>query len=177
VGAIVNSDSSTTDIKLHSASIAGFRQGGIKIIRPGKSTDNLVSVSAGAEVPILSIRAGDSFNSRANLGELLALNAFGSSESVKTTTIRVRKDPTLTGANWQYLDEGVSFVERDIVSTAVSGGEVVLSRPLAGVSSVNINLSDLIGSVTAGAVLTITAEISSGSAADVEASISWKENT
>ena len=130
-------------------------------------------------IPLLSIRAGATFNALPNLGILLP-KSF-----VMQTDNPVRVDMilngTLTGASWGSVD-ALSTAEKDTTATAITGGTTVLSGYLATLKNSAAAGQGLLGrevlwnrlSALSG-VLTIAAVRTGGTSAECLASMAWEE--
>jgi hypothetical protein len=130
-------------------------------------------------LPLLSIRAGATFNAVPNLGLLLP-KAFSLSLD-NPVRVDLILNGTLTGASFAAVD-ALSGAEVDTTATAVTGGQVVYSEYIStdkntagagqGILGREVlwnRLSDLSGALTIAAVRTAAAD------AACLASMSWEE--
>lgn len=167
------------------ASEGGFNPTGI----PG-SVQNVVLINvttANDPLPILSIRNKATFNSITNRG-LVIPKSFQIVSEDSIISYQVILNGSLTGASYNDVDATNSMVEFDIAATAISGGLVIDSGFLSGgkdkdesghVGEELMNKLLLANNIAGdtGDILSIVISIvnSAGSASDVGASITWKE--
>ena len=137
-------------------------------------------------VPILSIRARDTFKTFNNLAIVEPSSfEFQTSESVKLAVI---VDGTLTGASWSDVDTNNSVVEFDTSATVLTGGKTVLAgyryATTSGAASGRVSadegavlgktvLWNRQGSETG--ILTLAAVRTGASDASVLAGLQWRE--
>lgn len=167
------------------ASEGGFNPTGI----PG-SVQNAVLINvttANDPLPILSIRNKAAFNSITNRGIVIPKSYQIVSED-SIISYQIILNGSLTGASYNDVNSTNSMVEFDVVATAISGGLVIDSGFLSGAKdkkeSGNIGeelmnklfLANNIAGDT-GDILSVMISIinSTGTASDVGASITWKE--
>lgn len=131
-------------------------------------------VGGGPYEPIFSIRLNSSFNRRA----VKLLKWYAQSESDNDQlSVKLIKNATLTGANWQTLSD--SYVDYDTSATSYSNGIEIDSDVTAEtnqVSSTRFSTDEFLSSTIDGVSDTYTIIAASfGNAADVYAGMQWKE--
>ena len=173
----VANTSNTTDMVLQSASMMGAIEG--KDLEEG-ILNNITAEDTGtgtSETPMFSIHNHTIYQSKINRVRV-ELTVFSASiDSVtanKPSTIRVRLNPTLTGASFSAVDADTSVVRTDTAATAVSGGNVVFSEIITEGASPIIDFTKIIEKLNPGDTVTVSLESSSGNV-DSVISMNWLE--
>lgn len=174
--AVVNS-SNTSDVVLKTASMAAFIDGKRTINGINRGSKHSATVSSSGDTPVMSIRVNEVFQSKQNKTELKINFITCAVEHSQPVSINVTLNPTLTGASWSSIDSSTSTVQRDTSSTAYSGGTLLFSIPLAKAGAQTIDLKNEIdlARLVIGDVLTISAEYSSGTNANVRVALNFTE--
>ncbi len=173
----VSNTSNTTDIVLQSASMMG----GIEGKDTGEGILNAAVVETTGigttETPVLSIHNHTVYQSKVNrvrikLEDLTV--SFDASAANKPAVIRVRLNPTLTGASFSAVDANTSVVRKDTSATAVSGGTIFFAQSLAEGAAPPFDLEKRDILLEPGETITISLEASNGTI-DPDISFGWKE--
>jgi hypothetical protein len=173
----VSNTSNTSNIVLQSASMMGAIEG--KDLEEG-IINNITAEDTGTgtdETPIFSIHNHTIYQSKINRVrvELTVFSAsIDSTTANKPSTIRVRLNPTLTGASFSAVDADTSVVRTDTSATAVSGGNVVFSEIITEGASTPIDFTKIIEKLNPGDTVTVSLESSSGNV-DSVITMNWKE--
>lgn len=174
---IVVNTSNTTDMVLESASMMGGVEG--KDIKEGIFNAAVLETTdiGTTETPVLSIHNHTVYQSKINR-VLIVLEqlgvSFDASAANKPAVMRVRLNPTLTGAAFSAVDANTSVIRKDTVATAITGGILLFSQSLAEGASPIIDLSTRNIKLSPGETLSISLEASSGTI-DPIVSLAWKE--
>ena len=173
----VANTSNTTDIVLQSASQMGAIEG--KDLEEG-IVNNITAEDTGtgtSETPMFSIHNHTIYQSKVNRVrvELTTFSAsIDSTTANKPSTIRVRLNPTLTGASFSAVDVNTSVVRKDTSATAVSGGSLLFSEIITEGASPIIDFTKIIEKLNPGDTITVSLESSSGNV-DSVISLNWLE--
>lgn len=171
----VGNTSNTSDIVLQSSSLMGAIEG--KDLEEG-ILNNIVAEDTGtgtSETPIFSIHNHTVYQGKVNRVriELKVFSAsIDSTTANKPSTIRVRLNPTLTGASFSAVDADTSVVMIDTSATAVSGGNVIFSQIITEGASPIIDFTKIIEKIPPGDTATVSLESSSGNV-DSVISMNW----
>ena len=173
----VKNTSNTSDIVLQSASMMGGVEG--KNIQEGILNAAVVETTniGTTETPILSIHNHTVYQSKVNrirvkIDELGV--SFDASAANKPAVLRLRLNPTLTGASFSAIDANTSVVRKDTSATAVSGGILFFAQSLAEGAAPIIDLEKRDIILNPGDTITISLEASNGTI-DPDVSLGWKE--
>jgi hypothetical protein len=129
------------------------------------------------ETPIFSIHNHTIYQSKINRVrvELTIFTAsIDSTTANKPSTIRVRLNPTLTGASFSAVDALTSVVRTDTSATAVSGGNIIFAQIITEGAAPIIDFTKLMDKLNPGDTVTVSLESSSGNV-DSVISMNWLE--
>ena len=173
----VSNAANTSDIILQAASMMGAIEG--KDLEEG-ILNNITAEDTGtgtSETPIFSIHNHTIYQGKINRVriELTVFSAsIDSTTANKPSTIRVRLNPTLTGAVFSAVDADTSVVRTDTSATAVSGGNIIFSQIITEGASPIIDFTKIIEKLNPGDTVTVSLESSSGNV-DSVISMNWLE--
>ena len=173
----VANTSNTSDIVLQSASMMGAIEG--TDLEEG-ILNNITAEDTGTgtdETPIFSIHNHTIYQSKINRVRIKFITFTASIDSTtanKPSTIRVRLNPTLTGASFSAVDANTSVVRTDTSATAVSGGTLVFAQTITEGAAPVIDFSRLANKLKPGDTITVSLESSSGNV-DSVISMNWRE--
>lgn len=174
--AVVNT-SNTSNIVLQAASMMGAIEG--KDLEEG-IVNNITAEDTGTgtnETPIFSIHNHTVYQSKINRVrvELTTFTAsIDSNTANKPSTIRVRLNPTLTGASFSAVDASTSVVRIDTSATAVSGGTLLFSQIITEGAAPVIDFTKIVDKLNPRDTITVSLESSSGNV-DSVISMNWLE--
>lgn len=173
----VANTSNTTDIVLQSASMMGAIEG--KDLEEGVLNAAVVETTniGVTETPILSIHNHTVYQSKINrvrvrLDELGV--SFDASSANKPAVLRLRVNPTLTGASFSAVDANTSVVRTDTSATVVSGGTLFFAQSLSEGAAPILDLLSRNVLLEPGETVTVSLEASNGTI-DPDISFGWKE--
>lgn len=177
VGWVAASLGSTTDISVKGASAATFIEGRSSINGVAHAqTNSNTSVSTNFEA-VLTIKALETYNGKAMMGRIVFQRIAMSTDSTKEVVFKLSKNATIGETDFNYHDESDSVGLYDIGDHADTGNAHALYEGQIGSGgAVEINLKELGIDLLANEYLTVFAKVVSGSASDVTASITWKED-
>lgn len=173
----VTNSSNTSDVVLQSASLMG----GIE----GKNLDigipnNIATEDTGigtTETPLFSVHNHTVYQGKVNRVELkftLLSASIGASVANKPATLRIRLNPTLTGASFSAVDANTSVARKDTSATAVSGGRIVFAQSISEGSSPPIDLSKILSKLEPGETVTVSLEAITGTV-DSVITLNWDD--
>lgn len=174
VGWISASLGSTTDLTVAGASGMLALQGRGGDWRPFGHSG--VKSSVTTETAVLSLQSRFYFKDRANAGLSHIKSISISTDSTKGGIFRIYKNGTIGGTPlWEYEEQNQSVTIVDTSGTTVTGVPVLATYVVGPQGSATINLEELDIDMVAGDRFSITAERTSGSAAEMTASVTWGE--
>ena len=161
-------------LTMKSSSLSGFTQG--KVSREGirRSISQEKSMTTTEQV-IMILHNELDFNGKHNKITVWPdFMSFGS-ESSKTTTLRLYKNPTVItgGAALTPIESGVSVMQTSQTGSTISGGARLLTMIFNGGG--DRNLAQFAAKIRPGERYVITGQLSSGAASLVDVSMTWVE--
>lgn len=173
---VVNA-ANTSNIVLKSGSMAAFVDGARRSAGVNRGIKATAVIAASGETPITSIRIAEVFSSSENRTEVKLNYVSCAVEHTKPVAFNFYSNATLTDASFSAIDANNSVVYQDTSATALTGGTFLFSQPLGKTGNIIIDLKDLldIAKFGPGDVLTIAAEFSSGTNAEVRTSLNFTE--
>ena len=166
--------SNTSDIVLQVGSMGGFVEGRA----PTQGLPHSLSVEASGigttETPVMTIHNHDIYQSTVNRVRGMFTLASAAVEGTQPSTVRIRKNATLTGASFSALDVNASVMHVDTAATAVSGGTIVFSESVEKIGSVSIDLEKLGIDLVPPEFLTLSIEASAATVETVS-TLNWQE--
>ena len=167
---------STTDLTVKSASMAGYIQGIAAKTRNPRAVDHTQSLGNSAETTLIALRCRKTYNGKFNQVEIEPELLTIANEGSKNVKIKVRAS-TDPGVELQYTAAGTNLVS-DVAtdSQTFSSGRVLASTVVAGGDNISIDLMKLQIRMPPTLHLIVTGFKSSGSSADVTASLTYYED-
>lgn len=177
LGCFASNASNTTNISVKTASMMAGSEGQERLPGIRRGTSSSKSGITTSEVPVMTIRNSEVYNSRLNSIPIKMFNIAASNDHTKAMRIRVLRNATLTGASFAAIESSVSPLFKDTTATAVSGGTELFALELGSNNNDQIPLfaDALSGVIDPGDTITITARAVSGTGAICSASINWVE--
>lgn len=165
-----------TSKTIRGASGAAFVEGPIRFLGAQFSAQGSVTLSAGVETPVLSVRGSTVHKNRISTAQLQLDRVSVACDGTKTVAFRVYKNGTLTAPRWQEVNTSTSAASYDYQATgfSIGTGTLVYAFSVAKTGNATEALSDLALFLQAGDLVTVTA--TSANASDVTASIVWVED-
>lgn len=177
ISANVTNTSNATAVTLATASMAAFVEGkeefvGVRLGARSTKTDVTTSLR-----PILSVRQGTYFNSKAVKTFCKILRGAFAVEHSKPVNIVIIEDGALTGASFSRISGGVSAMEVDTAATAISGGTETWAVPLGQKGNELVAFTDdyFAYNITPGKVVTFAGIANSGTLAEVSVALELLE--
>lgn len=178
VGWLSINDGNTSSIKVQGSSAGAFVEGQIFRDTPPRSAKNEQEGVTTTLTNILSIRNRISFGGKVNRAEIFPQLVSASSQTNKSAFFTIVLNPTYaTPVVFTYLDKTSSISESATTSSEVTGGQEIGSMVVTNTGSTIIRFNE--GQVTAiypGSVICIAAQMSSGAAADCQATATWQDD-
>lgn len=176
-----NNKATTSDLIIKSSSYGYFIEGKTQFTenqQPQFSTNFIGKAGITTEEAIVTIRVKSNYISKTNFIDIIMERLVCSSEASSANNlsqIRLVKNATLAGTpSYNDINATNSIVEFDIAGTTVTGGEHVLTAPMAGKN--DEGTENLIPyKVTLQAGDTLTAAGTSVGTATMNAEMLWKE--
>ena len=163
-----------TSKTLRGASGGAFVEGSVQFLGAQFAQRSTVSISAGTETPVLSVRASTTYQNRVSTAQLQLDRIAAAAEGTKPVTLRLYKNATLTAAQWQSVNASTSVAAYDTNATGFSNGTLIYAFTLAKTGNSTESLSDIAVFLQAGESVTLTA--TSTNNADVATGLVWIED-
>ncbi len=173
--AIAENTSNTSDIILKVGSMAGLIGGRNEVPGVEHSYGTDTAGIGTTETPVLSIHNHTIFQSVINRIRVKLIKLSASSDGNKPATLRVRLNPTLTGASFSAIDASTSVIRLDTSATVVTGGKVLFTESISSGAPAKPDFSNLELILHVGETLTISIEASTATTIDTGAAVDWLE--
>ncbi len=167
----VNNAANTSNITMETSSMGGFIEGDFHLAQIDKGASVEIAGVGTSETPVLTIHNHILFQSVFNKVAIIITEVAASVDGTKPSTIRIRRNATLTGASFSAIDTNLSVIFVDTSATALSGGELLEVEPAAKSDTIKFTKSL---ELEPGEFLTISLEASSGTV-DAVITIDWDE--
>lgn len=176
VGIYATSIGATTAVTVESPYMAGFINGRVAPTRNPRAYDNTKSIGT-TLTNILTLRCSRTYNGIHNQVEIMPLSITLTNDGNKGAIFELRANATVAGET-DFQEAGTNLVsEIDLSGTTVTeDGRYLGSWAVARLSSIVINLKDLDIRVPPSLRLIIAGKMTSGSSADLSATIIWYED-
>lgn len=174
LGIFAASAGSTTNLAVHSASMAGFHENSTDF--PFKAHSAIGSVtSVGTTLTnILALKKTSFANNRLLIADVIMNNVTCAAEGTKPVEFEIRLNPTFaTALTWASVDEDSPVVKTTGGGT-ITNGEPIFAMALGKSSNINIELAKLDLFLSTDDVVSICARATSGTS-DITASATWSE--
>jgi len=180
IGWLVQNLGNTTNLTIAGSSAGAFVEGVIKRNTPPRSDSN-GQLSVGLTLTnIITFRNRIHFGGKVNRAEVFPLLATASTGANKAAFFEIIANPIFGGDMvFSYIDKTSSIMEVATDSVSISGGRVIATFTVAAGSSQVIEFNeraDLDFTALPGQFFSIAARVSSGAAADMQASGTWQED-
>lgn len=175
LGWLTSNVGNTTPKKVQGTSAMGGVQGSVQYDSNPRAASN-EQLSVGSTLTnILSVRNRIAFGDKVNRIDLIPTIASLASQTNKAAFFKIIINPTYSSpVNFEYTNktESISEIAKDFV--VVTGGEEIGSITVVAGSPATVNLPP--DSIQSGDVICIAAQMTSGQAADCQASLIWQED-
>lgn len=177
VGLLSENRGSTTSTTLKGASFAGFVEGrSVPTTQTRAISNTVASVSTSAFQNIVSLRNRLVFGDLRNRAETQMLRISARSDSAKGAIIEIRANPDFgSDVTWNYLDKANSITEFASDGSPITGGRLIDSF-IAPLNGALFDLKDLDEFLLGGETVSVSAKTNGGSAAEVFASFTIRED-
>jgi hypothetical protein len=177
VGWAAQNAGNTTPVEVAGASLAGFVEGKVNIRSASVASDNVVAaVPVAGTTNLLAIRNRLVFGNKRNRTETIPLIFSASTDSNKGANIRIFLNPVFSApVVFDYLDKGDSTTEVAKDAVLVTGGAFVGGFTTTQAGTI-VNLDELSSIILADDTLVFTGSTASGSAADINISVTLRED-
>lgn len=181
VGWLTRNIGNTTNITISGGSAGAFIEGAIVRSTPPRAEGN-DQLSVGTTLTnIIAFRNRIHFGGKVNRVEILPLLATLSTQSGKSAFFEIRADPIFSGGDldFSYIDKDNSVMEIATDAVTVSGGRLIGSITVVAGSSEQLEFntqSEQTFASLPGQTFSIASRISSGAAADMQATGTWTED-
>jgi hypothetical protein len=180
IGWVARNFGNTTNLTVSGASAAGFIEGEFAVSTPprGDAHDQL---AVGTTLTnIITFRNRLNFGGKRNRAELLPLIISLSTQANKSAFFQIIANPTFGGdVDFNYVDKAGSLMEVAKDAVTISGGQLIGGATVVAGSSIPVefNIRDWHKfAALPGAIFSIAAKVSGGSAADMQATAMWTED-
>lgn len=178
-GWLTQNQGSTADNQLEGTNAAIFNEG--LVVRetvPNSLSVEALSVGTTA-TSLITIRNRTHFGDKINRAEIFPFLVSGATQANKVAFFELILEPTFAvDPIFEYIDRDNSITEFSTENIAVTGGQVIGTLTIEAGNSQFLELNrDLVTPVFPGATVVISARVSSGAAGDMQASVSWQEDT
>lgn len=180
IGWVARNVGNTTNLTVSGASAAGFIEGDYAVNVPPRADDH-DQLSVGTTLTnIITFRNRLNFGGKRNRAELLPLILSVSTQANKSAFFQIIANPTFGGdMDFNYVDKAGSLMESAKGSVAITGGQLVGGATVVAGSSVPLEFNTRDWHKFAslpGTIFSIAARVSSGSAADMQATATWVDD-
>ena len=179
VGWAARNSGNTTDIIVQGASAAVFIEGIVAFDGlPRGLCQTQLSVTT-TRTNVIALRNRITFNNTANRAEIVPILLSLATDSSKTAFFEIVANPeTLFGdtLDWNYVDSSKSLMEFADDNVFITGGDVIACFSVRNTGSLLVDMQKILEAQRPGAAFSITARVSSGSSADMDASPVWRED-
>ena len=176
LGCYATSIGSAVPTKVQCAYVAGFVTGSVSATNNPRAFSNTKSIATAA-TNILTLRNSYTYNGRSNQVEIAPLGLTLANDGAKTAVFELRAESTVGGVT-NFQESGVNIVaQTDISGTTVStDGRLLGSFVVARGQSLEVDLTKFLIRIPPSLSLVISGVMTSGSASDLTASITWYED-
>lgn len=179
LGWFVNNTGNTTNLTVSGNAAGGFIEGKLKRSTPPRAEDQNQLAVGTTLTNIITFRNRIHFGGKVNRVEIIPILATLSSQTNKSAFFEIRFEPTFGGdLDFFYIDKANSVMEIATDAVTVSGGTLIAAITVVAGSSelLEFNLREALELVQfPGGVFSIAARVSSGAAADMQATGTWAE--
>jgi len=160
-----------TDLKIQTASFAGFIEGVLGIFGENNAAHHTALAVGTAEISIISVRNRIVFDKKGAITEIRPIRASAASDGLKPIEVNIYIDATFsTPLVYDYIDKDDSIAEISKDQQTITGGFIVYSGAVGNIDLETLNLH-----ILPGRTLTIAMNVSQVPAAAMTASLNWLE--
>lgn len=178
VGWGVRNKGNTSDIVVEGASAAMFIEGEtvVDTSTVGASQTQIgVTTTATA---ILSLQNRRTYSGTANRAEIIGRSLVLSTDTTKTAKFELILNPTIQSGEFLEFeslgDDNLGEIARN--SATVIGGQVIAAYDVKAASPFQVDIGNITSRLQPGDIFCIVARVSSGSASEMSAAITWQDD-
>lgn len=180
IGWLSTNIGNTTSVRIQGTSAGAFIEGAI-FRDNAPLSDSHEQISVGTSLTnITSLRNRISFGGKVNRAELFPLIVSAASQTNKAAFFKILLNPVYaTPVTFTYANKNSSIAELTSDKVLVSGGQEIGTVTVVNGAPAKVEFNKTIGAVTAvfpGSTVCLAAQMSSGAAADCQASVTWQED-
>lgn len=163
-------------VTMWGASGGAFVEGPVEYLGAQFAVQATVTLNAGVETPILTLRGSTVYQNRVSTAQLQIDRISVACDGTKTVAFKVYKNGVLTAARWQNVNASTSAASYDANATAftLGSGALIYAFSVAKTGNTTESVTDLVLFMQAGDYITVTG--TSANASDVTASLVWVED-
>jgi hypothetical protein len=181
IGWLVNNVGNTTNLTVSGGSASGFIEGLLRRSTPPRAEDNEQLAVGTTLTNIITFRNRITFGNKVNRVEIIPLLASVSTQTNKAAFFEIRADPVFSGVDldFAYIDKENSVMEIATDAATVTGGRLLGAATVVAGSSEQLKFNERDEQTFAalpGQTFSIAARVSSGAAADMQATGTWTED-
>jgi len=180
VGWVSQNTGKTSSTILEGSYASGFLEGEKKLTGGAKSLIAEALSVGSTSTSILILRNRISFGSRVNRSDIIPRVLSASTQANKPAFFELILNPTFSSdVVFEYVDKAGSIAETSSDQVTVTGGSVIGSLTVVNNQTLVIdvnNSTDIEAAILPGDTFVIAARVSSGSAGDMQASLSYIED-
>lgn len=180
LGWIVQNFGNTTNITCAGSETGGFIEGRVKVNSLPRAEENDQLAVGTTSTNIIAFRNRLHFGGKVNRAEILPLLVTLSTQTNKSAFFEIIADPVFGGdLDFSYIDEENSIMEVALDAVTVSGGRLLGAFTVVAGNAQPLNFNERVDQdfvSLPGRIFAIVSRVSSGAAADMQATTSWKED-
>lgn len=168
----------TSDIVVQGASGSIFVEGDIFFDGPQRGFCSSATGIGSTRTNILAIKNRLSFNGTANRAELLPRSLNLATDTTKTAVYEVVINPVVaSGSSLIFESQGAQeLAEIATDNVEITGGSVLACFNVKSQGSFTSDLENALTSIPPGMIVSVTARVTSGSASDMDAAITYQDD-
>jgi hypothetical protein len=178
IGWLSNNTGNTSTVRVQGSSAGAFVEGIVSRDVPARGAFN-EQISVGTTLTnIISVRNRISFGEKVNRADLFPLLVSASSQTNKVAFFAVILNPVYASpVTFEYYDKNSSISEVTTGDVEVSGGTLIGAITVVAGSSqtITFNQND-VTPILPGDTFCVAAQMSSGSASDCQATMTWQDD-
>lgn len=180
LGWLVQNLGNTTNLTCAGSETGGFIEGRVKVNSLPRAEENDQLAVGTTLTNIIAFRNRLHFGDKVNRAEILPLLVTLSTQTNKSAFFEIIANPVFGGdLDFSYVDEANSIMEVALDAVTVSGGRLLGAFTVVAGNAQLLNFNERVDQdfvSLPGGIFVIASRVSSGAAADMQATSSWKED-
>lgn len=178
IGWAVRNTGNTINVTTQGASASAFVEGDIVFDGRQSGTCHTATGVGITGTNILAIKNRLSFNGTANRADIIPTVLNIATDTTKTAIYEVVLNPTVaSGSSLIFKSKGISeLAEIAIDQVEITGGDVIACFNIKAQGSFAAELEKAVSFIFPGDIISIVAKVSSGAAAEMDASLVWRDD-